>query len=138
MWILIGKVMSLLFNMLPSFVIVFLPRSMCLLISWLHSPSSVILQPKKIKSATASLSPLLYAMKWWDWTPWSSFLDVEFQINFFTLLFYPHQEALYFLFTICIYVISSAYMRLLIFLPAILIPACASSSLAFQMMYSSS
>ena len=44
-WIFIGKVMSLLFNMLSRFVIVFLPRSKCLLISWLQSPSAVILEP---------------------------------------------------------------------------------------------
>ena len=50
----IGKVMSLLFNMLSMFVIAFLPRSKCLLISWLQSPSAVILEPKKIKSVTAS------------------------------------------------------------------------------------
>ena len=48
----VGKVMSLLFNMLSRFVIVFLPRSKCLLISWLQSPSAVILEPKKIKSLT--------------------------------------------------------------------------------------
>ena len=50
----VGKVMSLLFNMLSRFVIAFLPRSKCLLISWLQSPSAVILEPKKIKSATVS------------------------------------------------------------------------------------
>ena len=50
----VGKVMSLLFNMLSSFVITFLPRSKCLLISWLQSPSAVILDPKKIKSVTVS------------------------------------------------------------------------------------
>ena len=48
----VGKVVSLLFNMLSSLVIAFLPRSKCLLISWLQSPSAVILQPKKIKSIT--------------------------------------------------------------------------------------
>ena len=47
-------VMSLLFNVLSRFVIAFLPRSKCLLISWLQSPSTVILEPKKIKSVTAS------------------------------------------------------------------------------------
>ena len=46
----VGKVMSLFFNMLPRFVIAFLPRSKSLLISWLQSPSAVILEPKKIKS----------------------------------------------------------------------------------------
>ena len=48
----VGKVMSLLFNMLFRFVIAFLPRSKHLLISWLQSPSAVILEPKKIKSVT--------------------------------------------------------------------------------------
>ena len=52
----VGKVMFLLFNMLSRFVIVFLPRSKCLLISWLQSPSAVILEPKKIKSVTVSPS----------------------------------------------------------------------------------
>ena len=50
----VGKVMSLLFNMLSHLVITFLPRSKCLLISWLQSPSAVILELKKIKSATVS------------------------------------------------------------------------------------
>ena len=53
-WNFVGKVMSLLFNMLSSLVIVFLPRSKHLLISWLQSPSAVILEPKEIKSVTAS------------------------------------------------------------------------------------
>ena len=52
---LVGKVMSLLFNMLSSFAIAFLPRNKHLLISWLQSPSSVILEPKKIKSVTVSI-----------------------------------------------------------------------------------
>ena len=50
----VGKVMSLLFNMLSRLVITFLPGSKCLLISWLQSPSAVILEPPKIKSATVS------------------------------------------------------------------------------------
>ena len=50
----VGEVMSLLFNMLSRLVITFLPRSNCLLISWLQSPSAVILEPPKIKSATVS------------------------------------------------------------------------------------
>jgi len=53
-WIFVGKVMSLLFNMLSRLVITFLPGSKCLLISWLQSPSAVILEPKKIKSVTVS------------------------------------------------------------------------------------
>ena len=51
----VGKVMSLHFNMLSRFVIAFLPRSKCLLISWLQSPSAVTLKPKKIKSVTVSI-----------------------------------------------------------------------------------
>ena len=51
----VGKVMSLFFNILSRFVIAFLPRSKCLLISWLQSPSAVILEPKKIKYVTVSI-----------------------------------------------------------------------------------
>ena len=53
-WTFVGKVMSLLFNMLSRLVITFLLRSKHLLISWLQSPSAVILEPRKIKSVTAS------------------------------------------------------------------------------------
>ena len=60
-WTFVGKVMSLLFNMLSRMVIVYLPRSKCLLISWLQSPSVVILEPPKIKSATVStVSPSIF------------------------------------------------------------------------------
>ena len=62
MWTFVGKVMSLLFNMLFMFVIAFLPRSKCL-ISWLQSPSTVILEPNKIKSVTVSIVPHLHAIK---------------------------------------------------------------------------
>ena len=55
-WNFVSKVMSLLFNMLSRLVIAFLPRSKRLLISWLQSPSAVILEPKKIKSVTVSPS----------------------------------------------------------------------------------
>ena len=54
-WTFVDKVMSLLFNMLSRLVIAFLPRSKCLLISWLQSPSTVILEPKKIKSVMVSI-----------------------------------------------------------------------------------
>ena len=54
-WTFVCKVMSLLFNMLSRFVIAFLPRSKHLLISWLQSPSAVILEPKKVKSVTVSI-----------------------------------------------------------------------------------
>ena len=60
-WTFVGKVMSLLFNMLSRLLITFLPRSKRLLISWLHSPSAMILEPRKIKSATVStVSPSIY------------------------------------------------------------------------------
>ena len=55
---LVSKVMSLLFNTLSRFVIAFIPRSKCLLIAWMQSPSAVILKPKKIKSVTASIVSL--------------------------------------------------------------------------------
>ena len=51
-WTFVGKMVSLLFNMQTRFVIAFLPRSKCLLILWLQSPSTVILEPSKIKSVT--------------------------------------------------------------------------------------
>ena len=54
-WTFVGKVMSLLFNMLSRLATAFLPRSKCLLISWLQSPSAVILEPPKIKSLTVSI-----------------------------------------------------------------------------------
>ena len=63
-WTFVGKVMSLLFNMLSGLVIAFLPSRKCLLISWLQSPSAVILKPKKIKSFTLTIvSP--------NYLPWS-------------------------------------------------------------------
>ena len=55
-WIFVGKVLSLLFNVQSRFVITFFPRNSHLLISWLQSPSSVILEPPKIKSLTVSPS----------------------------------------------------------------------------------
>ena len=64
-WTFFGKVMSLLSNMLSRFVIAFLPRSKHLLISWLQSPSAVILEPKKNK-VSVSIFSLLFVMKWHD------------------------------------------------------------------------
>ena len=63
----VGKVMSLLFNILSRFVMAFLSRNQRLLISWLQSPSAVILEPKKIKSVTVSA----FCHKVMDQTPWS-------------------------------------------------------------------
>ena len=87
-WAFVGKVMSLLFNMLSRLVIAFLPRSKHLLISWLQSSSAVILEPKKIKSFTVSIvSPSichevtgLDVMIFVFWIlnfrmPWSSFFE---------------------------------------------------------------
>ena len=66
-WTFVGKVMSLLLNMLSKLVITFLPRSKCLLISWLQSPSAVILEPKEIKSNTVStVSPSVATFKFKD------------------------------------------------------------------------
>ena len=62
-WTFVDKVMSLLFNMLSRLVITFLPRSKCLLISWLKSPAAVTLEPRKIKSLTISMFPHLFAME---------------------------------------------------------------------------
>ena len=67
-WTFVGKVMSLIFNILSRLVITFLPRSKCLLISWLQTPSAVILEPKKIKSAT--VSPFI-CHEVMGWMPWS-------------------------------------------------------------------
>ena len=71
----VGKVMSLLFNMLSRLVIVFIPRSKRLLNSWLQSPSTVILEPKKIVLSVFPLFPNLFAMKQWDQMPWSLFFE---------------------------------------------------------------
>ena len=65
----VGNVMYLLLNTLSRFIITFLPRSKYLLISWLPSPSAVILEPKKI--VTSPLFPLVFALKWGDKMPWS-------------------------------------------------------------------
>ena len=65
----VGKVMSLFFKTLSRLVIIFLPRS--LLISWLQSPSAVILEPKKWSLTLFPLSPRLFPKRWWDQMPWS-------------------------------------------------------------------
>ena len=66
-WTFVGKIMSLLFNMLSRFVIAFLPRSKRLLISWVKSPSAVILEPKKISLSLFLLFPHLFTMRGWNW-----------------------------------------------------------------------
>ena len=133
----VSKVTSLLFHMLSRFVIAVLPRSKCLLISCLQSPSAVILEPPKIKSVTFSIvSP----------STCHAVMGPDAMILLFRMLsFKPTYSLSSFTFTkrlfsssslSAITVVSSAYLRLLIFFPAILIPACASPSPAFLMMYS--
>ena len=92
-WTFVGKVMSLLFNILSRLVIIFLPRNKCLLISWLQSPCTVILEPKQIKSCTVSIvfPSICREVMGPDAM---IFLNVELKANFFTLLFHFHQEAL--------------------------------------------
>jgi len=133
----VGKVMSLLFNMLSRLVIAFLPRSKHFLISWLQSSSAVILESKKRKSVTVSIvSPSichevmgLDAMILVLWM-----LSFKHTISFSSFTFIKRLFSSSSLSTIR--VVSSVYLRLLIFLLAILIPACTSSSPAFRLIYS--
>ena len=93
----VSKVLSLLFDMLSRLVITFLPRSKHLLISWLQSPSAVILEPSKIKSLTVAIFPPSIchevmgpdAMIFIFWL-----LSFKWKANFLTLLFHFHQGAL--------------------------------------------
>ena len=81
------------------------------------------------------LFPHLFVMKWWEWMPWSQFSECwALRQLFHSPLSLSSRSSSF----SAIKVMSSAYQRLLIFLPKILIPACASSSLAFLMMYSAS
>ena len=132
----VGKVMSLPFNMLSRLVLAFLPRSKHLLISWLQSPSAVIVEPKKIKSVTVSIVSLSICH---EVTGWDAMIFIflksfkpTFSLSSFTFIKRLFISSL----LSAISVVSSAYLRLLIFLLAILILACASSSPAFCMMYS--
>ena len=97
-WTFVSKVMSLLFNMLSRLVIAYLPRSKHLLISWLQSPSAVILEPKKIVSHCFHCFPIY--LPWSDGTRCHdlSFLNVEFYANVFTLLFHFQEAPLFFTF----------------------------------------
>jgi len=142
-WTAVGKVMSLLFiylffclfffvsllfNTLSWLVIAFLPRSKHLLISWLQSPSAVILEPKKIKSATVStvspsISHEVIRLDAMIFVFWMLSFKPTFSHSSFTFIKKLSSSLLS-----VIRMVSSAYLRLVIFLLAILIPACASSS----------
>ena len=125
--------------MLSRLVITFLPRSKHLLISWLQSPSAVILEPKKVKSDTVSpVSPSIsHEVMGPDamiFVFWMLSFNPTFSLSTFTFIKRIFSSSL----LSAIRVVSSAYLRLLIFLPAILIPACASSSPAFCSVMSNS
>ena len=79
-WTFVSKVMSLLFNMLSRLIIAFLIRSKHLLISWLQSPSPVILEPKKVKCHCFHCFSL-YLPGWWDWMSWPLFFECWVQIK---------------------------------------------------------
>ena len=132
-----GKVTALLFNMLSRLVIAFLPRSYCLLILWLQSPFAVILEPKKIVCYCFHCFPVSICHEVMG--PDAMILvfrmlsfKLSFSLSSFTFIKRLFSSSL----LSAIRVVTSAYLRLLIFLLAILIPAWASSSLAFHMMYS--
>ena len=129
--------MSLLFNMLSGLVITFLPRSKRLLISWLQSPSAVILEPRKIKSDTVStvspsISPEVMGPDAMIFVFWMLSFKPTFSLSTYTFI----KRLLSSSSLSAIRVVSSAYLTLLIFLPGILIPACASTSPVVLMMYS--
>ena len=136
-WTFVGKVMSLLFNTWSRLVIAFLPRSKHLLISWLQSWSAVTLEPPTIKSLSLSIvSPFIcHEVMGLDaliLVFWILSSKPTFSLSSFTFIKRRFSSSS----LSSIRVVSSVYLRLLIFLQAILISACASSSLAFHTMYS--
>ena len=126
----VGRVMSLLFNTLSRFAIAFLPRSKCLLISWLQSPSAVILEHKKRKSVTTSTFPhsichdvmgldaMILVFLIFSFKPGLSLSSFTFIKRLFSLFLLS-----------AIRLVSAAYLRLLMFLLPFFIPACARSTL---------
>jgi len=117
-----SKVMSLLFNTLSRFVIAFLPGSKCILISRLQSPSAVILERKKITSVTVSIVSPMHEGMGWDamiFIFWMMSFKSAFSLSSFTFikrLFVSSSLS-------AMRVVSSAHLRLLIFLSAIWIAA---------------
>ena len=121
----VGKVMSLLLNMLSMLVITFLPRSKRLLISWLQSPSAVILEPKKIKSDTvSSVSPSISYEVMGPGAMILVFPTLSFKPTFSLSSFTFYKRLFSSSSLSAIRVVSSAYLRLLIFLPAIFSSLC--------------
>ena len=135
-WTLDGKVIHQIFNTLSRLIIAFIPRSKHLLISWLQSPSAVILKSPQIKSLTVSIvSPSIC----------HKVMETDAMILVFWMLSFKTTFSLCLTFIKRLFsspllsavsVVSSVYLRLLIFLLQILIPACASLSLAVHMMHS--
>ena len=129
--------MSLLLNILSRLVITFLLRNKHLFISCLQSPCAVILEPPKIKSVIVFIvSPYIYHEVMGPEAMILVFWMLSFKLTFSLPSFTFIKRLLSSSSSSVIRVVSSAYLRLLIFLPEILIPACASSSPAFHMMYS--
>ena len=122
-----------LFNMLSRLVIAFLLRSKCLLVSWPQSPYSEILEPQKMKSVTASTFSLCicHEVMWPD-----AMILVFWLLSFkpaFSLFSFTFNKRLFsYSLLSAIKVVSSTYLRLLVFLLAVLIPACESSSPTFS------
>ena len=137
-WTVVGKVMSLLFNMLSRLVIAFLPRSKRLFISWLQSPSAVIFESKKIKSLTVSgasssishevIGPDAMILVFWMYRVLSQLFHSPLSLSSRGSLVLLH----FLLWRWC-HLRIWGYDNLLL---TILIPACVSPSLAFCMMYS--
>ena len=139
-WIFVCKVITLLLHMLSEFIIAFLLRSKHLVISWHQSLSAVILEPKKI-STYHCFHFFPFYLPCYDGTGCHDlsscvFLMLNFKPAFSLFSFILINRFFSFSSYSTIRVVSSEYLRLLIFLLAILIPACHSSSLAFCKMYS--
>ena len=122
----VSKVMSLLFNTQSRFIIAFLPRSKHLLMSWMHWLSMVILEPKKIKCVTVSNFSLsicheVMGLDAMIFDFWMLSFKPTFSLSSFTFIQRLFSSSLF----SGIRVVSTAYLRLLIFLLAILISACA-------------
>ena len=120
--------------MLSRLVITFLPRSKRLLSSWLQSPSAVILEPQNKFWHCFHCFPIYFP--WSDGTMIFVFWMLSFKPTFSLSSFTFTKKLFSFSSLLPLRVVVCAYLRLLIFLPTILIPACASSTLAFHMMYS--